>query len=117
MCILFVYIYCTLFKVVRNYDLNVLSLSVYKRFGYCELYPVLVWIFFNFAKPLIMNSFPGLSLQQRSRCHRHQQASAVCECTHGEILLLRPAENSAGGNNRLPSDLVFLPSPSFPSFF
>ena len=59
MCILFVY---TLLKVVRYYDLSVLSMLVMgfqkKRLdggwvsGWGELYPSLFWNFFNFAKPL-----------------------------------------------------------------
>ena len=55
MCILFAY---TLLKVVSYYDLSVLSMSlmgfqkVWMRVGgWGELYPILFWIFLNFAKP------------------------------------------------------------------
>ena len=50
MCILFVY---TLLKVVSYYDLSVLPMSVMgfqKKKGvggWCELYPILFWIFFT----------------------------------------------------------------------
>ena len=62
MCILFVCrpTGCTLLKVVSYYDLSVLSMSVMgfqKKFvwtlgGWCELYPILLWICVNIAKPL-----------------------------------------------------------------
>ena len=56
---LYIYISCTLLKVVGYYDLSVLFMSVmgFKKSvaGWGELYPVLFWIFLiflNFAKPL-----------------------------------------------------------------
>ena len=47
MCILFVY---TLLNVISYYEEK--SLYVGWVGGWGELYPVLFWIFFNFAKPL-----------------------------------------------------------------
>ena len=40
-------------------------------------------------------------LFQGPRCHCDEQAGAVCECTHGEILSLCAAENSTRGENSL----------------
>ena len=92
MCILFVY---TLLKVVNDYDLSVLSMSVMcfqKKVwmgvgGWCELHPSLFWIFgicLTLQIPLVspeipkyQNSFlifPLEDVQHKSTCQR--QASS-----------------------------------------
>ena len=77
MCILFVYIYCTLLKVV-SYDLGVLSMSV---MGFHKMFEYEVgvwgggvssffrfWKFCNFQSPLEFNRFAYLVAYITNAC-------------------------------------------------